>query len=144
VTVSGTHLVADAISGLSQGRPSLRFTVSVKPHTSELTRVTVTLPQGLSFRAHRSGKRTVIRGVSLRGAKIRSLRLSHHHLVITLRRRTSRARVTLSPAALRESHALRVKAQERTLKRLRLKVAIRDAKRRTRTLTVTVHRFNLT
>jgi hypothetical protein len=86
----------------------------------------------------------VIRGVALHGAKVRSLRLSHHHLVITLRRSASSARVTLSPAALRESHALRVEAEKRTLKRLRLKVAVRDARRRTRTLTVTVHKFHLT
>jgi hypothetical protein len=144
VTVSGTHLVANAISGLSNGRPSLRFTVSVKQHVSKLTRLTVILPKGLSFRSRRSGKRTVIRGVALHGAKVRSLRLSHHHLVITLRRSASSARVTLSPAALRESHALRVEAEKRTLKRLRLKVAVRDARRRTRTLTVTVHKFHLT
>jgi hypothetical protein len=144
VTVSGTHLVADAISGLSDGRPSLRFTVSVKRHAPKLTRLTVMLPRGLSVRSHRSGKRTVIRGVSLRGAEVRSLRLSHHHLVITLRNRTSRVRVTLSPAALRESHALRVEAQQRKLRRLRLTVAVRNTNRRTRTLTVTVHKFRLT
>jgi uncharacterized membrane protein YgcG len=144
VTVSGTHLVADAISGLSTGRPSLRFTVSVHKHVPKLTRLTVILPKGLGFRSRHSGKRTVIRGVALRGAKVQSLRLSHHHLVITLRHSANRARVTLSPAALRESHALRAEAQKRKLKRLRLKVAVRDVEHRTRTLTVTVRRFHLT
>ena len=144
VTVSGTRLVVGPISGLSQGRPSLRFTLSVKKHVAKLNRLTVMLPTGLGFRFRRSGKHTVIRGVSLRGAKIRSLGLSHHHLVITLRRATSRARVTLSPAALTESHALRVQAEKRRLKRLRLKVMVRDTRRRIRTLTVTVHKFHLT
>ncbi len=142
-SVDGTHLAADAVGGLSTGHPSMRFTVSVSRRTAKLERLTVMLPQGLSFRSRRDRTQLTVRGVSLSGAKIRTLRLSDHHLVISLRRDSRKVRVTLDSASLRETHALRREAEKQQLKRLRLKVATRNAQRRARTLTVTVRHFDL-
>ena len=142
-SLDGTHLIADAVSGLSTGRPSMRFTVSVSRRTPELERLTVMLPTGLAFRARGRAGHLTVRGVSLSGAKIRALRLARHRLVISLRRDSRSVRVTLGPDSLRETRALRREAETHRLRRLRLKVGVRDAQRRTRTLTVTVRHLRL-
>ena len=51
----------------------------------QAARLTVRLPAGMSFRRHRVGKKLTVAGVALTGAKIKSLTLSHGHLVIALR-----------------------------------------------------------
>ncbi len=142
-TASGTQLSGRSVSGLAKGRPSLSFRVSAAKHKPKIRRVTVTLPSGLSFRSHRSHQRKLVRGVTVRGAKLRSAVLSHGHLVLTLRNTTRRATVTLGPGSLRESKALRAKARAHTLKRLRLHVAVLNARRQTRSLTVTIGKAHL-
>ena len=142
-SVKGTSLTAKSIFGLAKGKPSLRFVVAVSRRYAKFTRLTVMLPSGLRVRSHRVHKRTVIRGVTLRGAKVRSLRLSHGHLQITLRRPERRVTVTIGSSGMRETRALRALAQTKKLKRLRLKVAVRDVKHHTRTLTVTLRDLHL-
>ncbi len=142
-TASGTQLTGRGVSGLAKGRPSLSFRVSAAKHKPKIRRVTVTLPSGLSFRSHRSHQRRLVRGVTLKGAQLRSAVLSHGHLVLTLRRTTRRATVTLGPKSLRESKALRAKARADKLKAMRLHVAVLNAKRQTRSLTVTIGKAHL-
>ena len=97
-------------SGLGTGHPSVSFTLSVPQHAPRLTALTVTLPAGLSFVRHRVRHRLKLTGVSLIGAQIKSLSLSHGHLVITLRRPVSRLTVKLSRSALHEGAALQARA----------------------------------
>jgi hypothetical protein len=82
----------------------------VGQHAPRLAALTVTLPAGLSFVRHRVRHRLGLTGVSLVGARIKSLSLSHGHLVITLRRPVSRLTVKLGRSALHEGAALQAMA----------------------------------
>ncbi|HLI59795.1 MAG TPA: hypothetical protein VKV21_09040 [Solirubrobacteraceae bacterium] len=142
-SASGTRLTGRNIRGLGRGRPSLTFRVSVARHRPRIRRMTVRLPAGLSFRGHRARRLLLVRGVTVRGARLRSAVLSHGRLVLTLRRAAPRATVTLGPRSLRESRALRAKARAGKLRRLRLHVAVLNTRRQTRSLTVTIRRAHL-
>ena len=136
-TLTGTRLLAETIHGLRSGAIRLGFRVSVARGSPALTRLTVTLPRGLAIRVVSQRGHRTIRGVSLHGASARSLRLVDHRLVITVRRPTRAVRVTLEAPALRESRSLRSRAHRGTLPRLALRVAVQDARRHTRTISVT-------
>jgi hypothetical protein len=125
-----------AVSGLGSGHPSLRFTLSAARGAAKLRAFTVELPAGLSFVSHRSGHRTTVRGVRLSGARIKSLALSHGHLVVRLRSAVARVRVTVGSAALRESAALRARAKR--IKSLRLTVLTLNAKGKRTTIHVQI------
>jgi hypothetical protein len=79
----------------------------------------------------------------VRGGAIRSLSLSHGHLVITLKHSVSGVTVTLSSTALKESAALRAQAAHHKLKRLALSVTAQDAKGRRTTIHVRVTHLGL-
>jgi hypothetical protein len=51
--------------------------------------------------------------------------------------------VTLGPRSLRESKALRAKARANKLERLRLRVAVLNAKHQTRSLTISIGKAHL-
>ncbi|HEX4008823.1 MAG TPA: hypothetical protein VHX62_02375 [Solirubrobacteraceae bacterium] len=133
---SGPAVTAPAVTGLSSGHPSLHFTLSAPRNAAKLRAFTIELPGGLSFVAHRSGRRATVRGVRLSGARIKSLALSHGHLVVTLRSAVSRLRVTVGSAALRESAALRARAKR--IKSLRLTVLTTNAKGKRATIHVEI------
>ncbi len=142
-SAGGTHLVAKSISGLQKGKPTLTFLVSVSKTSPKVTGLTVALPSGLSFTRHRVKKQLKVTGVSLSGAAIKSLALSHGHLVITLKKAAAKVTVKLSPSSVRESSATRSRAEKKKLKSLKLKVTVRNAKKKTRALTVTVTNLHL-
>ncbi|MGH2908427.1 MAG: hypothetical protein ACRDK8_03930 [Solirubrobacteraceae bacterium] len=143
-TASGTRLSGRSVRGLAAGRPSLTFRVSAARHRPKIRRMTVSLPSGLRFRGHAVHHRMLVRGVTVRGAKLRSAVLSHGRIVLTLRRAARRATVTLGPRSLRESRALRARARAHKLKRMRLHVAVLNARRQTHSLTVTISKAHLT
>jgi hypothetical protein len=142
-TASGTRLSGRSVRGLAAGRPSLTFRVSAARHRPKIRRMTVSLPSGLRFRGHAVHHRMLVRGVTVKAARLRSAVLSHGRLVLTLRRAARRATVTLGPRSLRESKALRTRARAHKLKRMRLHVAVLNAKRQTRSLTVTISKAHL-
>ncbi len=142
-TASGTQLAGRSVRGLASGKPSLTFRVSAAKNRPKIRRMTVTLPSGLSFRGHRAHHLRLVRGITLKGAKLRSAVLSHGRLVLTLRRTTRRATVTLGPSSLRESKALRAKARAHKLTRLRLHVAVLNAHHQTRSLTIAIGKSHL-
>ena len=72
--------------------------------------MTVELPAGINFVRHRVRHMLRLTGVRLIGARIKSLSLSHGHLVITLRRPVSRLTVKLGPSSLHERAALEARA----------------------------------
>jgi hypothetical protein len=139
-TSSGsTRVVSSAAHGLQSGKPSLTFKVSVARRASKISRLTVGLPGGLSFTRHRVGKTLELTGVSVRGAMVKSLGLSHGRLMITLRRPSAGVTVVLGSLSLKESARLRARAQRNQVKRLKLTVAVRNARHRTKTLRLTVN-----
>jgi hypothetical protein len=119
-------------SGLATGHPSVSFTLSVPRHAPKLAALTVELPPGISFVRHRVRHRLRLTGVRLIGAQIKSLSVSHGHLLITLRRPVSRLTVKLGPSALHESAALRARA--RKLQSLPLVVIAKNASARRTTI----------
>jgi len=113
----------------STKNPSLSFKVGVGKKASELTGVTVELPSGLKFVEHGSAKHPKITGVSVNGAKVKSLKISGGHLVITLKKAVRSFTVKLT-TVLSESSALESKIQAGKVKSLRLTVVATNAKRR--------------
>jgi hypothetical protein len=136
---AGPQVIAPKASGLASGHPSLSFQVKVAKGAAKLKALTVELPRGLSIISHSAR----VRGVRIRGGAIKSLSLSHGHLVLTLRHPVSGATVTLSSAALKESAALRTQARRHKLKRLALSVIAQDAKGRRTTIHVRVTHLGL-
>ncbi|MGH2908428.1 MAG: hypothetical protein ACRDK8_03935 [Solirubrobacteraceae bacterium] len=140
---SRPRISATRISGLIRRRPSLRFTVHAARHT-KLRQVTVELPKGLSFRSHKVHKvRRILGGLTVKGAKLRSERISRGHLVLTFRHSVRSARVTVTSKGMRESAALHRRAVHKKLKRLRLTVLVRTSSGKRGTLHVTIRRLGL-
>jgi hypothetical protein len=142
-TASGTRLAAHGVTGLATGRPSISFRLAVARHRPAIARITVSLPAGLRFSGHRAHHRLLVRGVTTRGAAVRSAVLSHGHLVLRFRRAARRAEITLGPSSLRETRALRARAHAGKLRRLRLRVSALNTRRQTRSLTVTILKAHL-
>lgn len=124
------------LTGLTQGRPKLRFTLAAGNGAPKLSGFTVTAPSGLRFVKHRVHGRMTLTGISVSGAKIKSASLQHGRLVVRLRRAVARLTVTIGPRALSESSALRSKARKGTLKSLRLRVTVRNTKNKTTKLSL--------
>jgi hypothetical protein len=122
------RLIKTAVTGLRSGRVALGFTLSEGTRLAKMNALTVELPSGLSFARHRVGKRLTVTGISLKGAKIKSLTLSHGHLVITLRKAVRTVTVQIKALAVKESAGLKAKAKAKKLKSLRLTVITRNTK----------------
>jgi hypothetical protein len=131
----GKPKVAGAtLTGLSTGKPKLSFTAAAGKHAPKLRSVTISIPKGLtavSKRVH--GKRKV--AVGLKGAKLKSAKLSGRKLVITASKPARKLSVTL---ALKESASFRAKAKAKKLKGLKLGVVVRNAKGKKTTLSTVV------
>jgi hypothetical protein len=70
------------------------------------------------FVTHRVGKRTLLRGVQVSGGRVMSLSLSRGNLVIRLFTATRGMTVKISSRAVKESSALRRKAEAHQLRTL--------------------------
>ncbi|HWD68647.1 MAG TPA: hypothetical protein VG293_00545 [Solirubrobacteraceae bacterium] len=114
-------LSTPALVGANSNHPALTFRVSVRKHAAKLTQVSLKLTPGISFVAHKVGKRTKITGVALAGAKIKSLAISHGRLVIKLRRPERSFRVRLS-SVLRFSGPVIAAADHH--KKIRVKLSV--------------------
>jgi hypothetical protein len=143
---SRPHVSSTRIAGLKTGKPSMRFTIKAA-RKGKLRSFTVKLPKGLSFRTHRAHKQRVVRGLKLKGGKLKSEKLSKGRLTITLRKATKRVTVAVSHRGLKESKALRkharAKSKKKRLKRLRLTVIARNAKGKRTTIHVSVKHLGL-
>ena len=145
-TTSGTgstQVAGPHASGLASGHPSLSFRVNVAKGAAKLRALSIALPKGLSIITHRAGHKVTIRGVKARGGAVESLKLSHGHLVITLKRAVSSVTVSLGGKALAETAQLRSQASHHKLKRLRLTVIAENAKGRRTTIHVRVTHLGL-
>jgi hypothetical protein len=72
--------------------------------------MSIGLPRGLSFSLRKRG------GLSLSGAKLKQLKISHGRLVVTLRSPASRAGVTITAPLLSESAGFQRKVKRRQIK----------------------------
>jgi hypothetical protein len=128
VTVGHTTISRGRFSGLATGHPVLTFRMSVAKGSAKLRALTVELPAGLRFvaRHHR------VVGVSVSGAKIRSLALSGRRLTINVRRAVANLTVTIARGGLTESGAIKRAAKAHRLRSLEL-TAIAQNTRGTRT-----------
>jgi hypothetical protein len=69
--------------------------------------------------------------------------LTGKKLVIVFKAGSRKVTVTLGPKALKESEALRAKAQKKALKSLMLRVTARNAKHKSKALKVKITKLNL-
>ena len=118
-------LTAVRVSGLASGRPALSFKVRVAKGGRKLQAITVVLPAGLGFATQGIANRS---GITLIGASIKKLGLSHGHLVITLRKPASSIVVKIKGSLLRERASLERAARQRHLRKLSLTVVTQNTK----------------
>jgi hypothetical protein len=137
------HLTKTKVTGLRSGRVGLSFTISEGKRLAEMNALTLDLPAGLSFTRHRVGKRLKVTGISLKGAKIKSLTLSHGHLVIALRKAVRTVTVQIKATAVKESAVLKARAKAKKLKSLRLVVIAKNTKGKRTTIHVQVKKLGL-
>jgi len=128
VTVGHTNLSRARFSGLAAGHPALTFRMSATKGAAGLSAVTIGLRDGLSFVTRHDR----VIGVSVKGAKIKSLVVSGGRLTMTLRRAASHFTVTIGHGGLGETAKLRRAAAHHRLHGLRI-VAVAQNARGTRT-----------
>jgi hypothetical protein len=133
---------AASMSGLTSGKPSLVLQLVAGAKAPKLSSFTIELPRGLRFVRH-LGKRLTVSGISVSGAKIKSIALQHGHLVVTLRRAVASTILSVSPRALGESAGLRSQAKHRKLKSMKVIVLIRDAKGKLTRVTLHIRSLHL-
>jgi hypothetical protein len=133
---NGPQIASASPSGLARGVPALRFKLVAGKHGAKLRAFTVKLPRGLSFVRHRVHGRLKVTGVSVKGAKIKSIALVHGRLVVTLRAPVRSLIVTIRPQALKESAGLKHEATRHQVSSLKLTVLVTSATGKHSTLTL--------
>ena len=139
VTVGSTKLSKGGLSGLGTGHASLRFTISVAKHAPKLTALTIEPPTGISLIPHRAGNKLIPTGITLTGAKIKSLALAHNHLLITLRKPSQSLTITINSSALKVSPTLKAKAKTKQLRHLPLTVITTNTNAQRTTIRVQIN-----
>jgi hypothetical protein len=113
---AGARLSRVSFSGLRTGHPALSFRIA----GGRLSAMTVELPSGL-----RAGSGSAVRRrLHVSAGGLRSVSVSHGHVLIRLRRAVTSNTVTIRPGAMSESAGLRRRARARRLKRLALTVVV--------------------
>jgi hypothetical protein len=136
------RLSSGAINGLLGGHPNLGFTIT-KGATGKLKTLTVGLTAGLTFATHKAHGHVTVTGVTLKGARAKSLTIAHGRLVIALRKPAGAVTVLLASQALRESSTLRAKAERRRLSHLRINVTVKDTAGKVSRLHVQIRKLGL-
>jgi hypothetical protein len=131
------------VFGLLRGQATLGFRVSATSGAPKLSTLTVRPVPGLTFVRQRVHKRLRVVGVTLKGAKLKSVSLTRGSLLIKLAKPASAVTVAVGRKALRESRALRSKAQHSKVKSLALTVVTRDAKGKSTTVHVKITNLGL-
>jgi hypothetical protein len=135
----GRPLISSAsLSGLARGVPRLSFTLLAGRGAPGISSFTIKLPSGLSFRAVRRQGRLHVAGVSIAGARVKSLALSRGRLIVTLRRAVRKLSIKLGPRALKETSALKRAAAAGRLHLLTLSVVAKDAAGHATTLALAI------
>jgi hypothetical protein len=107
--VSGGNL-----SGLTSGKPAFSFTLRAGKSASKIGSFTVSLPSGLRFVA----SKTLAKGISVSGAKVKSAHLSGGKLVVALKTPVAELTVKLSSKVLKVSASLEKQIRKHKVKSL--------------------------
>jgi hypothetical protein len=131
-------------SGLASGHPKLKFKVAHGKGAPNLTSVAIGLASGLKFShaafvSHKScttgqgGKHcsttTLIKGLGVSGAKVKSATIKAGKLVIVFKKAASSARITVSGPLVAETKGLQTKVKKHKVKSLKFSLKITDAKK---------------
>jgi hypothetical protein len=127
-------LSTPALVGAKTSHPALTFKVSVRKHAAKLTQVSLKLTPGISFVGKKVGKKTKISGVSVTGAKIKSLAITGGRLVIKLKSPSRSFRVSLS-TVLRLSGPVTAAAADHKKIRVKLSVIALNTEHKSHTIT---------
>jgi len=121
--------------------PNILYGVPISIAEIKLDALTIELPTGISFVRRQAHHKLEVTGVSLTGAKLKSLSISHGHLVITLRKAVSSLTVKISTSALKESTTLKSKAKQ--LRSLLLTVITENTRAKRTTIRVRITSLGL-
>lgn len=137
-------LSAGSASGLTKGRPTVKFTVGVAGSAAKLMALSIKLPNGLSFKRSRVHTGSVT-GLTLNGNGVKSAGLKRGVLVVALTRPVSSLTVRIGAQLLKESSALKKKAKARRhrLSSLKVTAGTDDANGETFAPSLVIKKLNL-
>jgi hypothetical protein len=136
-------------SGLAAGHPKMKFKVAHGKGAANLSSVAIGLPAGLRFAhsafvSHKTctgsqGKKkcsttTLIRGLGVSGAKVKSAAIKGGKLVITFKKAAASATITVSDPLVSESIGVQTKVKKHKVKSLAFVLKLTDAKKTATTL----------
>ena len=132
-----------SLSGLAAGQPKLHFKATHGKGAANIASVAVGLPAGLKFSrsafvTHKTcvtkkGKKkctttTLIKGLGVSGASVKSVALKGGKLLITLKKAAGSVTVNLSGPVLTETGALQTGVKKHKVKSLTVTLKVTDAK----------------
>jgi hypothetical protein len=137
-------------SGLASGHPRLTFKLAHGKGAANLAAVAIALPSGLkfshaAFSSHKActaaAKKkctttTVIKGLGVSGAKVKSAAIKGGKLVITFSKPAAGATVTVSGPLVTESTSLQKNVKKHTVKSLTFNLSLTDATNTANTLSL--------
>jgi hypothetical protein len=137
-------LSAGSASGLTKGTPTVKFTVGVARTAAKLVAISIKLPNGLSFNRSRVHKGSVT-GLILNGNGVKSAALKRGALVVAIKRPVWSLTVRMGSKLLKESKALKHKAQARRhrLSSLKVSAGTDDANGETFAPSLVIRKLNL-
>jgi hypothetical protein len=137
-------LSAGSASGLTKGKPTVKFTVGVARTAAKLVAISIKLPNGLSFNRRRVHKGSVT-GLILNGNGVKSAALKRGALVVAIKRPVWSLTVRMGSKLLKESKALKHKAQARRhrLSSLKVSAGTDDANGETFAPSLVIRKLNL-
>jgi hypothetical protein len=132
-----------SLSGLAAGHPKLHFKATHGKGAANIASVAVGLPKGLRFSRSafvtkrtcvtKNGKRkctttTLIKGLGVSGASVKSVALKGGKLVLTLKKAAASVTVNLSGPVLTETTSLQTGVKKHKVKSLTVTLKVTDAK----------------
>jgi hypothetical protein len=137
-------LSAGSASGLTKGKPTVKFTVGVARTAAKLVAISIRLPNGLSFNRSRVHKGSVT-GLILNGNGVKSAALKRGVLVVAVKRPVWSLTVRMGSKLLKESKALKNKAKARRhrLSSLKVSAGTDDANGETFAPSLVIRKLNL-
>lgn len=124
---AGRPKLEAGLSGLSRRKPTLEALLLAGTNAPKLDAFAIELPAGLKFVKRRVHGRLRLEGVSIGGAKVKSVVLKRGALVVTLRQASAGISLKVSAAGIGESAALERQVHSKRVKSVRLVAAVRDA-----------------
>jgi hypothetical protein len=132
--VIGKPTASGSLSGLATGHPRLKVSATHGSNAPNIASLSVSLPAGLSFHAHKSG--SSLKGLSVSGGSLASAKVHAGALVISLHKPSGSVSLTASGPLLTETKALETKAKKHKAGTIAVTVKVTNAKGKTPTITL--------